>query len=136
MKRNILLGSICLVMMATSCSDMLDMAPLDKVTPESYFTQSNQLGDYAIKYYNFPALGGGYTDYVGIDNGTDVQISASVNTRWVPGEWRTPATGSTWTFDRIRAFNYFLEQVLPKYEAGSISGTKTDIEHYIGEEVI
>lgn len=133
MKRNILLGTICLTLITTSCSDMLDMAPLDKVTPESYFTQSNQLGDYAIKYYNFPALGGRYTDFVGIDNGTDVQISAGVNTRWVPGEWRTPATGSAWTFDRIRAFNYFLEQVLPKYEIGGISGTKADIEHYIGE---
>ena len=29
--------------------------------------------------------------------------------------------------------NYFLEQVLPKKEAGVISGATEDINHYIGE---
>lgn len=115
-----------------SCSDFLEMKPLDKITEESYFKESNQLGDYAIKYYNFPALSG-FTTVADWDNGTDIQVAANVNVRWVPGEWRVASMGSSWTFNRIRAFNYFLEQVLPKYEEGSITGSKSDIEHYIGE---
>lgn len=133
MKTNIFLGIASLALLFSSCNDMLDMKPLDKVTADVYFNQSNQLGDYAIKYYNFPSLSTGYMDYIGIDNSTDVQIPSGVNNRWVPGQWKVAATGSDWTFDRIRAFNYFFEQVLPKYEAGSISGSISDIKHYIGE---
>lgn len=116
-----------------SCSDFLDMEPLDKVTPESYFKEANQLGDYAINYYNFPSLNGSYTAIVCNDNGTDIQVAGSVRKEWVPGEWRVQSTGSGWTFNRIRSFNFFLQQVLPNYEAGKISGSTSDIKHYIGE---
>ena len=117
----------------TACSDLLDKAPLDKITPEVYFNRYNQLGDYAINYYSFPALSGSYTSLIGDDDHTDVQVSVSVNTRWIPGEWRVPADDSDWTFNRIRAFNYFFDQVLPKYEKGEIVGAEKDINHYIGE---
>ena len=33
----------------------------------------------------------------------------------------------------IRKANYFFQQVLPKYEAGSIKGDGVMIKHYIGE---
>jgi hypothetical protein len=33
----------------------------------------------------------------------------------------------------VRACNYFFDNVLPKYKAGSISGTPANIRHYIGE---
>ena len=128
----LIISTVLISALLVSCSDMLDKAPLDQITPEVYFTQSNQLGDYAIKYYSFPALGASYTAYIGDDNGTDVQI-AGVNDRWVPGEWRVQTAGSAWKFERIRAFNYFFEQVMPKFEVGEISGSDKDIKHYIGE---
>lgn len=123
---------ICLAVSAVSCSDFLDMQPLDKVTPDAYFNEANQLGDYAIKYYNFPSLGS-VGDIICNDNGTDIQVGSGVSNRWVPGEMRVASAGSDWTFDRIRAFNYFFAQVLPRYEAGQISGNSSDIRHYIGE---
>ena len=130
-KKNLIILLSALSMI--SCSDFLDMEPLDKVTPGSYFKEANQLGDYVINYYNFPALDGNYTSIIGNDNGTDIQVSGSIQNKWIPGEWRVKSNGSNWTFNRIRSFNFFFEQVLPKYEEGSITGSDSDIKHYIGE---
>ena len=38
-----------------------------------------------------------------------------------------------WSFNDIRYCNYFFENAVPKYEAGQVSGSAADIEHYIGE---
>lgn len=43
------------------------------------------------------------------------------------------ATSGVWNFSQIRHCNYFLEQVLPKHEAGEIQGSAANIRHYIGE---
>lgn len=48
-------------------------------------------------------------------------------------EKRTPADKGAWDFTEIRKANYFFQQVLPKYEAGSIKGDGVMIKHYIGE---
>lgn len=48
------------------------------------------------------------------------------------GQWRVPNTGG-WDFSQIRYCNYFFETVIPKYEAGQITGGDDAIRHYIGE---
>lgn len=48
------LGVIALFGLATvGCNDYLDITPPSDVTPETYFTTADQLGAYAIKYYNY-----------------------------------------------------------------------------------
>ncbi|MDY3070237.1 MAG: RagB/SusD family nutrient uptake outer membrane protein [Parabacteroides sp.] len=125
--------SICLV----SCNDFLDREPLDKITPEIYFSTSEQLGAYSIgQYENFNAsTGGGYNLGVfKIDDNTDTQTAtAGDQDRWVPGILKVSDGDGGWTFDKIYKINYFFDNVLPKYEKGEISGSDGDIKHYIGE---
>ena len=51
----------------------------------------------------------------------------------MPGEKKVAASGGAWEFSKIRAANYFFDNVLPKYNAGKISGNQENIKHYIGE---
>lgn len=120
----------------TSCDDFLDREPISSVTPQQYFNTAEQLGNYAITYYtnvvpNYaggwnsgPLLGDAHTDNI-------VYGEGSLNL-YSKGRWQVPA-GQNMGFGLARAMNFFLEQVLPKYEAGEITGSETDIKHYIGE---
>lgn len=119
----------------TACNDFLDMTPESQVTPAAYFTDESDLEAYSLNLYTgtFNAIG---TGSYGIgtfsnDNGTDNQASMDYSARWVPGEWLV-GSGS-WDFSMIRNCNYFFDQVLPKYEAGKIAGSQSNIDHYIGE---
>lgn len=133
--RNILLisiGSLCFV----SCNDFLDREPLDKITPEIYFSDESQLAAYSLGCYNFQSYS--TTEFsvgpVADDNGTDNQVASNGSTAlWVPGEKRVPETGGAWDFSAIRKVNYFFEKVLPKYNDGTIKGDENNIRHYIGE---
>lgn len=119
----------------TACDDYLNLEPESTVTPAAYFTAEADLAAYSINLYNFTCINpGSYgISTFGNDNGTDNQAATGYSTRWVPGEWRVPSSGGEWDFTDIRHCNYFLDQVLPKYEAGQISGSETNIRHYIGE---
>lgn len=133
------LGSLAM----TGCNDFLDKEPEDQVTPEKYFTQEADLASYAINLYGlFTAMPTGTYGIgtFGYDNGTDNQAEMSPSTFWEPGQWKVgeSAGGSgdrtnAWNFYQIRDCNYFFQQVLPKYEAGQISGSEANIRHYIGE---
>lgn len=144
----LLVGSLWLV----SCEDYLDRKPLDKVTPESYLTKEDQLASYSIKAYSYYKDDGTETEYVfkthtGWGAGTikdDLHTDNMVSTDasydwWVPGNKRVPNKAvdndglGDYSFKSIRNCNYFFEQVLPRYEAGSIEGNVQNIEHYIGE---
>lgn len=118
-------------MAMVSCNDFLDITPPSTVSPENYFVEESQLATYTIRYYpeNFPTLGGQY----GADMDTDVATTRNVNNRYVPGQWRTPATDGEWSFDRIREMNYYLNIVVPRMEAGEIQGVEANIKHYVGE---
>lgn len=120
----------------TSCDDFLDREPLDRITPQVYFETAEQLGTYSLSRYNFIAHFGNGFDF-GVfkgDNDTDVQLSSDGNrTRWVPDYQKVSDGDGDWKFDDLYKINYFFEQVLPKYEAGKISGSEGDIKHYIGE---
>ncbi len=115
----------------TACNDLLDITPPSEVSPELYLVEESQLATYTIRYYqeNFPTLNGHYGNDLPTDNAT----TKSVNTRFVPGQWRTPAADGDWYFYRINEINYYLETVVPRFEAGEIKGNLTNIKHYVGE---
>lgn len=119
----------------TSCHDYLNEQPESSLTPEKFFSTADQLGAYTINLYgNFP-VHDQYTWSLGtfiIDNNTDDMVGMSPSTQWTPGLWKTP-TGSGWSFTFIRNCNYFLDQALPKYEAGTISGNSNEVKQYLGE---
>ena len=119
----------------TACDDYLDVVPESSITPESFFNSEADLAAYSINLYNFTGIApGSYgISTFGNDNSTDNQASVGYSSRWVPGEWRVPSSDGQWDFTDIRNCNYFLDQVLPRYEAGRISGSEGNIRHYIGE---
>lgn len=118
----------------TSCNKYLDRPPLSNVTPGDYLWSEADLGTYTLSRYNFPTHSGGFNvGTFGTDNGTDNQASSSYSNRWVPGEWRVPQSGGSWSFTQIRQCNYFLETVLPRWKDKKITGNADNIAHYIGE---
>ena len=123
----------------TSCNDFLNEQPEAQLIPETFFSTADQLAAYAINFYgNFP-VHDQYTYSLGtfiIDNGTDNQVGMNAATIWDPANNRTPSnsgSGTNWDFTGIRNANYFFDMVLPKYEAGEISGGDSLVEEYIGE---
>ncbi|MDR2969239.1 MAG: RagB/SusD family nutrient uptake outer membrane protein [Tannerellaceae bacterium] len=134
-----ILNAIAGCMLLSSCNDYLDKEPLDYITPDVYFSTSEQLAAYTIRMYqdaDFKANNKAYYS-LGVfknDDNTDVQVSsAGSRTRWVPGVWTVPGADGGWAFNQIYNANYFFEKVFPKYKAGTISGNENDIDHYIGE---
>ncbi|NDV60417.1 RagB/SusD family nutrient uptake outer membrane protein [Bacteroides sp. 519] len=119
----------------TACDDFLDRQPLSSVTSEHYLNTENELASFGAAQYNaLPSHAPGVYSIgtFGTDNNSDNQCSTNVNSNFLPGERRV-ATNGGWDFKKIRDCNYFFETVLPKYEAGSISGVEANIRHYIGE---
>ena len=121
----------------TACDDYLDVVPESSITPESFFNAEADLSAYSINMYNstftYIAPGSYGISVFGNDNATDNQAATGYSTRWVPGQWQVPSSGGEWDFTAIRNCNYFLDQVLPKYNEGKISGNEANIRHYIGE---
>ena len=105
----------------TSCNDFLDREPLDKVTPENFFSSEEELAAYAINNYNFETVDGSYgLNFFGKDNDTDNQVSGGSNNFWVPGNKKVPSdegdwssnSNKQWTWRNIRSCNYFFERML------------------------
>lgn len=123
----------------TSCNDYLDKEPESAVTPASFFSAESDLSAYSINLYTsiLPSISQGTygMSTFASDNATDNQAATSYSSRWVPGEWKVPSSSSSsnWYWTQIRNCNYFFQQVLPKYEAGTITGVEANIKHYIGE---
>lgn len=125
-----LMGASALLM---GCNDFLDREPLSNVTPNAYLKSEVDLATFTVSQYNFPSHGGwGMGTHV-FDNHTDNQATSNYSTRWVPQEHRVPQSGGSWSFGDIRQINFYLETVLPRWQAGAISGNEANIEHYIGE---
>ncbi|WP_455638178.1 RagB/SusD family nutrient uptake outer membrane protein [Parabacteroides sp.] len=135
-KKSIIILSLAVGSLSfTACNDFLDREPLSSVTSENYLNTEAELASFgAAQYDALPAHKPGEYN-VGVfktDNNSDNQCSATEDNNFVPGERRVPTSGE-WDFKKIRDCNYFLETVLPKYEAGKISGLDPNIRHYIGE---
>lgn len=129
-----MVATIGLVMPA--CNDFLDRKPVSSITPEQYFNSAEELAAYAVNYYTtiIANYAGGYNaGPINADGDTDNMVVGEANTNYyAPGRWLVPSSSKI-DFSLIRAMNYFLETVLPKYEAGVIAGVEEDIKHYIGE---
>lgn len=121
-------GSVCV-----SCNDFLDREPLSQVTPGVFFKSEADLESYSIAHYGFPSHSGWNAGTFIYDNNTDNQAGVHASNLWLPGEWRVGASGGSWSFWQIRELNYFLEAVLPNWQAKKISGNEDNIKHYIGE---
>lgn len=130
------LGLACLFGVAlSSCEDFLDREPLDRITVPQFFNTEADLAAYSVAYYpsTFSTHSGWGIGVGNYDNHTDNQATTDANLyRYVKGHWKVPQSGDL-GFGNIRAFNYFFEQVLPKYEQNAITGSPANIEHYIGE---
>ena len=137
--KNILFKACTIVggtLLLSGCDDFLDREPLSSVTPEAYFTTVNHFADYSISKYNdwFPAHSGWSMGIGAGDGGTDNAVSGDANRALFEKDaWKVPNSGGGWGFGHIRYCNYFFETAVPKYEKGLVTGSKSDIEHYIGE---
>lgn len=127
-----ILMTAALTLSLSSCNDILDMEPESSISPENYLKEESQLGAYALGCYGYLP----WNSTVGpcaSDNTTDIQAGMSVPSKYLTNQWKVGQTGGAWDFGNIYNVNYFLNTVLPRYEAGEISGNDANIRHYIGE---
>lgn len=87
----------------TSCEDLLDRTPQDRLTPEVFFTNANECELYTNDFYTiFPTGEGIYGE------GADIIVKQNLTSE-VLGNRTIPATASTWNWSRLRDINYFLQ---------------------------
>ena len=136
MKKHIKLLTIGTLLLGglTGCNDFLDREPLDKVIPEKYFASESDLAAYTINAYPFETVTDAYgINFFGKDNDTDNQASGDSPAFWIPGQKKVPSGEGEWDWSKIRTCNYFFDNTLPKFEAGTITGNQDNVKHYIGE---
>ena len=132
---SILFISACMALLFGACNDYLNKEPLTSVTPEKYFTNEAHLEAYVNGLYTsiLPSHDWSYGIFE-LDKQTDNQTKQTYDSKYVKGLWKVPQEeGNNWNFSNINSCNYFLEQVLPKYEVDAIAGSLANIRHYIGE---
>lgn len=133
----------------TGCNDFLDEEPPSTISPDGYLWDEAHLAAYTVRYYaeynNYSGTnnkesgmlpshyGSGGESFFFDDLATDNATTRSSNNRFVPGLWLVGQNDGDWHFSNIYALNYYLQTVLPRYEAGEITGNDTNIKHYIGE---
>lgn len=118
-----------------SCDDYLDKEPLSEVSPEKYFNDETALQNYCNQIYQDVISTGdrySYSIYQN-DEHSDNMASMWLDEKWIPGRWKTSMTDDNWSFKQINNINYFFDEVMPKFEAGSITGNDNNINHYVGE---
>ncbi|MDE6135689.1 MAG: RagB/SusD family nutrient uptake outer membrane protein, partial [Muribaculaceae bacterium] len=141
------LGAILLALSLGACNDYLDITPPSSISPELYFMSADQLASYTINYYKgsdtqggqwsnaFPhhGIGGSsYETFLDGDQGTDNE--SGTNNRFFDGDskYQVGSGGGDWSFGYLNNINYYLNEVVPRYEAGQISGSDVAVRHYIG----
>lgn len=134
--KNVAIGAclVAMVVLTGGCRKMLEQQPPSQIIPENYLNDESHLAAYAIGRYGIlPSHGGWSFGTFGIDGNTDNMATPFIDTRYVPGQWLVGAEGGDWNFYNIYQMNYFFQDVLPKWNAGSITGTPANIAHYVGE---
>lgn len=134
MKRLLYITSlICSIIALSSCDDLLEKVPKYIVTPEKYLFEASQLGNYTNGLYpNILPSHSGYDLTFVKDQYTDNQAYITPAAKYIKDSWTVPANGS-WYFKNIYDCNYFLDVVIPRFEAGEISGSETEVQQYIAE---
>ncbi|MCW3787009.1 RagB/SusD family nutrient uptake outer membrane protein [Plebeiibacterium sediminum] len=133
-----------------SCNDFMDTTPPSQISPENYLWDESQLASYTIRYYgqytnnynpNDDNTGGMIPSHFGSggesfylnDLATDNETTRGSNNRYVDGVWTVGSSGGKWNFSNIYALNYYLQTVVPRYEAGELTGNADNVAHYVGE---
>ena len=87
----------------TSCEDVLDKFPLDKLSPETFLSTETEMQTYTNSFYTmFPGASDLYAE------NSDAQIGTDLNQALWGG--RTINSGdSGWSWGNLRKINTFLE---------------------------
>ncbi len=139
----VLIGGF-IALLFTGCNDMLEINPPSNISPETYLWAENDLAAFTVARYHAAddnyiiksTYGSGGDGLYLDDNSTDNMTNRNGNTRFLPGEWKVGSTGGSWGFGQIYQLNYFLQTVLPRYNAGKITGNANNVKHYIGEAYV
>ena len=104
MKMNLtkIIWGISSVLCLVSCD--LDKVPLATLSPETYFSNEEELRLYSNKFYEdiVPSASSIFSDRA------DAIISTPLNTE-ISGQRTVPATGGGWSWSALRRINYLLE---------------------------
>lgn len=134
MKTRIFLFSLLSALLFPSCNGFLDLEPEAALSPEQYLTTEENIGAYATDLYTMlPKHERSTWGYWRTDADTDDMVAPNPSDKYAPGYWRVEQTGGSYSFTDIYRCNYFLNFVMPLYEAGEITGNASNIRHYIGE---
>ena len=126
----LLLGIITLLINYSCKKDFLDKQNLSALTPENYLKQESDLASYTVNLFSvFPTDGDPFTH----DEATDNMATRGYDNKFVPGQWKVGQSGGDWDFGNIYQCNYFLQTVLPRFKAGTLTGDAAAIKHDIGE---
>lgn len=110
---------IIFILGAISCNDALDVMPKDRMIPENYFRNENELQMFSNKFYN-QLPGEGSIIREGVDHIAKNDMSDELKgTRIIPG------SGGGWSWSQLRDINTLLEysvncpdrEVRNKYDA-------------------
>ena len=140
---SLLLGATALG--TSSCNDLLDLEPINQITPESYYGSADQLASYLNNIYA-GYLTNPYTNMYHAssynsgmgqsDGNTDIMtVGGSGSTSYFATDYWEVPTGKQLQgyFGNIRTLNYFLDKALTGKEAGTITGDAALVNNYIGE---
>lgn len=136
MKKIIYCLGFTLSILTAGCSDFLDKEPLSSVTPDKYLMNDKDLEAYVNGMYPkvLPSHEGWNYGIFNWDKHTDNMASLDYSTKFVPGQYLVPhVETSNWNFNNIYQLNYFLSNVISKYEQGILTGDKSNIRYSIGE---
>ena len=104
---------LSIVIISSSCKDLLDKKPLDQISEPAFWKTENDLQLFLNTFYStFPgweALGSGGANMK--DNGTDLSLGVNI---WLStkdrldGVLTVPSSGGGWDWTNVRNVNYFL----------------------------
>ena len=140
---SLLLGATALG--TSSCNDLLDLEPVNQITPESYYNTADQLASYLNNLYTGYLVNpytnmfhtSSYNSGMGQSDGnTDIMtVGGSGSTSYFATDYWEVPTGKQLQgfYGNVRTLNYFLEKALAGKEAGTITGDAAMVDNYIGE---
>ena len=102
MKKILSILTVGCALTLSSCEDWLDKYPLAQMSPETFFSNENELQAFSNTFYTIFPGDGLYNE--GYDNIVKNEIAAEMR------DGRTiPASGGGWTWTDQRKFNTLLE---------------------------
>ena len=134
MRKNYIIWLLASLAAITGCDGFLNREPESSLSPGQYLTTEENIASYATDLYNMlPVHGETSWGVWKNDQATDNIAYSDPSDYFAPGYWRVSQTGGSWSFTEIYRCNYFFDNVLDNFNNGKISGSGTNIRHYIGE---